>query len=107
LNPSFLSGEHFFVRHGYMITVLHWPYPKFVQPWLLSLRVDAALAILTVSGEALLGMLLIVRRGRSVACALALAIHGFAALGMNVFFFGASLIAQVWLLFPVRRDAPE
>ncbi|HEX4354906.1 MAG TPA: hypothetical protein VHZ95_18370 [Polyangiales bacterium] len=107
LNPAFLSGEHFFVRYGYMTTALHWPYPAFVEPWLLSLPFDRALALLTVSSEALLGTLLIMRRGRLLACVLAICIHTFAAVGMNVFFFGASLIAQVCLLFPARRSEPD
>jgi hypothetical protein len=108
LNPAFLSGEHFFVRHAYLSTVLHWPYPAFLRPWLLSLRMNAALAWLTVCSEAALGTLLVLRRGRFVALALALGIHGFAAIGMNVFFFGASLLAQVALLFPsARDDAPQ
>jgi hypothetical protein len=108
LNPAFLSGEHFFVRHGYLSSIVHWPYPAFVEPWLLSLRVNASLAWLTVCSEAALGALLILRRGRFIALALALGIHGFAALGMNVFFFGASLLAQVTLLFPrSRADTPD
>jgi hypothetical protein len=103
LNPAFLSGDHFWVRHAYMIHVLHWPYPAFLHDWLLSSPVNAVLAGLTVVSEALLGTLLCLRRGRPLALALALGIHGFAAIAMNVFFFGASLIAQVWCLFPRER----
>jgi hypothetical protein len=103
LNPAFISGEHFWVRHAYQATVLHWPYPGFLRAWLLSLPVNAALAWLTVTSEATLGALLWLRRGRGLALGLALGIHLFAALAVNVFFFGASLLAQVWLLFPRER----
>jgi hypothetical protein len=105
LNPAFVSGEHFFVRHGYQLTVMQWPYPALLKPWLLSLRVNAGLAWLTVCSEATLGLLLVLRRGRYVALALAIGVHGFAALDMNVFFFGASLLAQVALLFPMSAPA--
>jgi hypothetical protein len=105
LNPAFISGEHFWVRHAYQLHVAHWPYPAFLRPWLLSMPVNAGLAWLTVISEASLGVLLWLRRGRPVALALALGIHVFAGLAMNVFFFGASLIAQVWLLFPRERAA--
>jgi hypothetical protein len=105
LNPAFVSGEHFFVRHGYQLTVMHWPYPAWLEPWLLSLRVNAALAWLTVCSEATLGLLLMLRRGRYLALGLAIGIHGFAAIDMNVFFFGASLLAQVALLFPMSAPA--
>jgi hypothetical protein len=104
MNPAFISCEHFWVRHAYQATVLHWPYPGFLRVWLSSLRVNAALAWVTVISEAALGALLWLRRGRPLALALALGIHLFAALAVNVFFFGASLLAQVWLLFP--RDRP-
>jgi hypothetical protein len=100
LNPAFISGEHFWVRHAYQLLVAHWPYPSFLRPWLLSMPVNAGLAWLTVFSEAALGVLLWLRRGRPLALALALGIHVFAALAMNVFFFGASLIAQVYWLFP-------
>jgi hypothetical protein len=105
MNPVFLSGDHFWVRHAYQTMVVHWPYPQFMRPWLLSLPVNAALARLTVAAEALLGVLLCLRRGRPLALALSLGIHVFAAIAMNVFFFGASLIAQVWLLFPRNEPA--
>ena len=109
LNPAFISGEHFWVRHAYQLQVAHWPYPVFLRPWLLSLPVNAGLAWLTVLSEASLGALLWLRRGRPIALALALGIHVFAALAMNVFFFGASLIAQVWWLFPraKARSSPS
>jgi hypothetical protein len=105
MNPVFLSGDHFWVRHAYQTMVVHWPYPEFMRPWLLSLPVNAGLARLTVAAEASLGVLLCLRRGRPLALALALGIHVFAAIAMNVFFFGASLIAQVWLLFPREQPA--
>ena len=103
MNPAFLSGEHFWVRHAYMATVLNWPYPAFLEGWLLSPRIDQALAWLTVGSEAALGVLLCLRRARPLALVLAFGIHVFAALAVNVIFFGASLLAQVWLLFPPRR----
>ena len=107
MNPAFLSGGHFLVRHGYLSEILHWPYPALLRPWLLSLPFNAALARLTVASELTLRVLLLSRRGRRLAIFLALGIHGFAALAVNVFFFGASMLAQVWLLFPTGEADPS
>jgi uncharacterized membrane protein YphA (DoxX/SURF4 family) len=99
MNPAFLSGGHFLVRHGYLVQA-GWPYPAFLRPWLESLAVNQALSVLTVLAELGLGLLLLLGRGRRLAIALVLGIHVFAALAVNVWFFGASMIAQVVLLFP-------
>ncbi len=103
LNPAFLSGGHFLVRHAYLAQA-HWPYPSALLPLLRSLPFNRALSWLAVGGEMTLGLLLLLRRGRPLAIALALGIHGFAALAVNVWFFGASMIAQVVLLFPQRAQ---
>jgi hypothetical protein len=106
MNPAFLSGGHFLVRHEYML-LSHWPFPGFLRPALESLAVNRALSYLTVGGELALGLLLIARRGRPLALVLVLGIHVFAALFVNVWFFSASMIAQVGLLFPRRASATQ
>lgn len=106
MNPAFLSGGHFLVRHGYLLQA-HWPFPAFLRPALESLAVNRALSYMTVGSELLLGVLLLLRRGRPLAIALVLSIHVFAALFVNVWFFGASMIAQVMLLFPRRAGSEQ
>ena len=89
-----LSGGHLFVRHGYL-AALGWPYPAFYRSLTSSLSFNAALATLGVLGEFAMAALLLRRGPKRAAIALAVALHGFAALSLNVWFFGASMIAQV------------
>jgi hypothetical protein len=107
LSPAWLSGGHLFVRFAHLDSVSGWPYPDVVRPCLASLSCDAALAWAGVLAELALGALLVARRGRLVAVALAVSIHGFAALMTNVWFFGASMVAAVLILFPKRAPPPS
>jgi len=106
LNPSFLSGGDLFVRQNYTFAAFNWPYPQFYRIWISSLSGNAVLAWVGVAAEFSLAFTLLAwlkrpqhrSRLRILAVGLALGIHGFSALSLNVFFFGASLLAQVWFL---------
>jgi hypothetical protein len=100
VNADWLSGGHLFVRAGYLWEAVGWPHPRPLEACSQTLACTAALAKGAVAAELALAGLLIARRGRPLAIALALGIHLFAALALDVWFFGASMVAQVWLLFP-------
>ena len=99
LSPVFLSGGHLYVRHQYLAAAYAWPYPELFRRWTESLRADAFLAWLGVATEFSLAFALFFRR-RRIAVPLACAVHGFGALSLNVWFFGASCVAQIALLTP-------
>ncbi len=110
LNPAWLSGGHLYVRQAYLAAVLRWPYPAPLAHALSHLTVDAGLAWVAASWEILLGVLLVAGRPAAAIAGLAVAIHTFGALAMNVWFFGASMVAQVVLFLPrgrggARREA--
>jgi len=98
LNPEWLSGGHLYVRQNYLAAIQHWPYPAWYQRQFLSLPGAALLARFGVAAEFLLATLLLTRRAPRVATVLALAVHGFAALALNVWFFGASMALGVIFL---------
>ena len=104
VNADWLSGGHLFVRAGYLWNAGGWPHIGAFRACSESLACTAVLARGAVAGELLLAALLFARRGRPLAIALAVGIHLFAALMLNVWFFGASMVAQVALLFPTRPD---
>jgi hypothetical protein len=103
MNPSFVSGGDLYVRQNYEAAVLPIPYPAFYLGWISDIQHDAYLAYLTIAMELILPVILFSwwffpkRRKilRSVAIAMAVAMHGFAAYALNVFFFGLSLIIQI------------
>lgn len=101
----FLSGGHLYVRHQYLLTALGWPYPAFYRDLVSTLSGNALLARLGLLGEFSLAALLALRAPKRPTVALALALHLFAALALNVFFFGASMIVQVAFLIPDRERA--
>jgi Vitamin K-dependent gamma-carboxylase len=103
LNPSWLSGGHLLVRFRYL-AALGWPYPTFIRQCTDSLRCDHVLAVAGATAELCLGAVLFLRPSRRIALPLAIAIHGFGALMTNVWFFGASLVAQVGLLAEVETE---
>jgi hypothetical protein len=104
LSPVWLSGGHLFVRHHYLEAAYDWPYPAFYRRWTEGLAGNAVLAWAGVATEFALAFALFLRRGR-IATLLACAVHGFGAVSMNVWFFGASCIAQVALLTPRGKEA--
>jgi hypothetical protein len=106
ISPAWLEGGQLIVRHHYLWAARGWPYPAFYRRWADSLAFNAALAWCAVTCELTLGVVLLFfrRRARTLAVLLAVAVHGFAAVFMNVFFFGASLVAQVALLVPRDQD---
>lgn len=95
LNQGFLSGGNLWVRHQYLATAQHWPYPGFYRRWVDTLSGNAALAWAGVAAELTLALLLAVGAPRRLTLPLAVGIHAFGALAMNVWFFGASMVAQV------------
>jgi uncharacterized membrane protein YphA (DoxX/SURF4 family) len=105
LNTAWLSGGHLLVRQTYLAGVAHWPYPRALLPYLSSLAVDAKLAWLAAASELALGALVLAGRPAAAIFVLAAGIHLFGALATNVWFFGASMLAQVVLLVP--RGAPR
>lgn len=100
LNTAWLSGGHLQVRQAYLAEVVGWPYPRALVPWLTHLPVNAGLAWAAAVSELTLGVLVAMGRPAPVILALAAGIHAYGALGTNVWFFGASMVAQVALLLP-------
>jgi hypothetical protein len=83
-----------------------WPYPAGYTAFMSNLKVNSVLAAIAVFAEFLLGFLLIfgcyfkkkqvwIRRSIRTLC---ISIHVFAALALNVWFFGFSMIAQIIFL---------
>jgi hypothetical protein len=97
-SSAWLSGGHLFVRQQYMAAAYGWPYPAFYRAWFSTLGGNAALAWLGLAGEFSLAALLVLRAPKRLVVAVAIALHGFAAVALNVWFFGASMIAQLALL---------
>jgi hypothetical protein len=100
LNDAWLSGAHLTVRHAYLANVVGWPYPRALVPYLTSPVVNAKAAWLAALAEIALGVLVAAGRPAAAAIALAAAIHAWGALATNVWFFGASMFAQVTLIVP-------
>ena len=107
LNPSWLSGGDLYVRFRYLSFSHHWPYPAFFEKMADSLTFNATLAEIGVVLELGIALLLLyhwsiepksnpwVKRSLLMITA---GVHIFAALTLNVWFFSASMIAQVWIL---------
>ncbi len=105
LNTGWLSGGHLYVRHQYLAVVQHWPYPGFYRRWVDTLPGNAWLAWAGVALEFALTLLLACGARRRWTLPVAAGIHLFGALAMNVWFFGASMIAQV--AFVSGRPRPQ
>ena len=107
VNSAFLSGGHLYVRHNYL-RLRGWPYPGVVSGLLERHWVNRGLAIFTVVAELSIGLLLLAPglRARRLALPIAIAIHGGAALLIDVWFFGVSMILLVWCVSrqPVSRQ---
>jgi hypothetical protein len=106
LNRDWLSGGHLFVRFGYIHT-MRWP--RIAADCTESLACLSKMAWIGVSGELAMVVLLIAgarfgRFGRRAAMLLAVGIHATAAIGLNVWFFGASMVAQVAMLSRGRNS---
>lgn len=98
LNPSWLSGDHLFVRMEYQA---HAPLP--FMSGTLTACVErgwcaAGLAWSGVAAEFLLGSLIAIGKTPKLALACAIVLHGFAALTVSVWFFGASMVFHVAFL---------
>ena len=106
MNPAFLSGGDLYARQNYLAAVLPIPYPAFYRAWIADIHHDAILAWLGIGMELLLPALLLSwwllpnRRKilRLSAIFLAAGVHLYAAFALNVFFFGASILAQVFFI---------
>lgn len=95
-NPEFLHGGHLYVREHYNMHALHWPYPAIYQRCMDSMACNSALSWGGVLAELSLGALLLTGKQRWAAVALACGIHTFGALATNVWFFGPSIVLQVY-----------
>jgi hypothetical protein len=95
LNEHWLSGDHLWIRQRYQAEVLHWPLPAVLAAWMARPAVSRALAWAGAAGELCLGVMLLVRAPRRLVVAAAACLHAFAAAALNVWFFGASMVAQV------------
>ena len=110
LNPAFLSGGDLYARGNYEATVLPLPFPAFYKNWISHLNFDLGLSWMAVVLEMSMALTLVFwllakkrrpqyrNKIRWIAICLSVAIHGYAAVFLNVFFFGASMITQVALL---------
>jgi hypothetical protein len=99
------SGGHLYVRHQYLLSAFGWPYPVLYRAFISTLAGNAFLARLGVLGELTLAALIALRAPKRPTVALAVALHLYAAVALNVYFFGASMIAQVACLLPARKSA--
>jgi len=94
MSPDFLSGGHFWVRHQHLIMSGR-TFPELYARCATTLPCNAALAWGAVSAELALALLLLGRAPWWLVTALAAGIHGFAALTMNVTFFGVAMVVHV------------
>jgi len=106
LNPLFTTGGDLYVRQNYIARTVFFYYPEFYLKWISDIGNNAVLAWGAIVGEFTLAALLFIwwfkpkrrkelRRG---VILLACCIHLYAAYFLDVFFFGASMLAQVILL---------
>lgn len=102
LNPAWLSGDTLFVRTRYLAAT-GFPLAAWLER-LTSHPTARALATLGVAAEVVLAVLVLLRRRRREALVLSVSLHLFAALATDVWFFGASMVCQVWALLPSRRE---
>jgi hypothetical protein len=98
LNQDWLSGGHLYVRQNYLAAIQGWPYPAWYRALFLSLSGCRWLAVLGVAAEFVLAGMVLSRRFPRACTALAVSVHLFAALALNVWFFGASMALGVALL---------
>jgi hypothetical protein len=115
LSPTFLSGGDLYVRQNYM-GANGWPYPQFYRNWVSFLPHDAELAWLGIAGEFTLAILLFSwwyfpkyrTRLKQASTVMALAIHAFGIVFLNVFFFSLSMVVSVVLLLQKgdEKDSP-
>jgi hypothetical protein len=103
LNGAWLSGDILYVRMRYL-AASGWPLAGALERLTARPAVVIGLAMGAVAAELALAALLVSRRRRRLALVLCIGLHAFAALATDVWFFGASMIAQVWALFPRRRE---
>lgn len=106
LNPDWLSGGHLFVRQAYLAGGQGWPYPGFYTACCLNLGAASALAKLGVLAEFTMAILLTMKRWPRLTLALGFSIHLFAALALNVWFFGASMVLGTYFLLPRSSTEP-
>ena len=110
LNQEWLSGGHLFVRINYLWDAHGWPHLRALTACTDSMACLRVVAMGAIGAELALAALLILpwrsRYRRPLAIALAVGIHLFAALTVNVWFFGASMIAQVVFLVPGFAPGP-
>ncbi len=95
LNPVWLSGGHLYVRHKFTQVAQAWPYPEFYSQWLDSLPFHSVMAKFGAGSEILLALFIALRAPWWASLTLASGIHVYAAFGLNVWFFGVSMLAQV------------
>jgi hypothetical protein len=103
LGPTWLRGGDLFVRQMYMLHVQSWPYPAPYARCVSSLDCNQILALSGVASEFILSAALLCwallprtqRIAQYIAVAVCCAIHGFAAISDNVWFFGVSMVLQV------------
>jgi len=95
LNTGWLSGGNLLVRHRYLETVQGWPYPEIYRRWAFGPPGSACLAWAGLLAEVTLALLLAIGARRRWTVAIAVCIHAFGALAMNVWFFGAAMVLQV------------
>ena len=106
LNPLWLSGGDLFTRFRILSFDLGWLYPEFMKKMVFSMPFDSALAWFTVIAEFGIAILLFTRWSKRTLFILTMGVHLTAALTLNVWFFGASLISQVVIL-NLKYDPPH
>jgi hypothetical protein len=112
LNPFWLSGGDLYARQMFHIASHNWLYPEFYKKWVTHILFNESLACAAVLFEFVLAVTLIYwcfgkqkKYASKLAAILVVLIHGFAALALNVWFFSASMIAQVIFLTSDKNEA--
>jgi hypothetical protein len=100
MSSAWLGGGEIFVRSMHLSRAHAWPYPGFVLTVLRSRGADGALAWVGLAAELTVAVAYLRPGLRKLGVPLAIALHVFGALAMNVWFFSATMIAAAVTLMP-------
>lgn len=114
INPAWMTGGGLYVRIQEAKMFLGRAYPQFIESIFSDLTYLSILARIAIIGELAVSLLLLYclttpnanRYARYLLCFLVCCIHIFAAITVNVLFFGAVMISMVVILnFPEKASA--
>ena len=105
MSSAWLGGGEIFVRSMHLARAHAWPYPGFVLAVLRSREADGLLAWLGLAAELTIAVVYVRPGLRKIGVPIAIGLHAFGALIVNVWFFSAAMIAAAVTLMPARRGA--